>query len=235
MEHRTGGHRTAQLPFPVKGIDVKGIDSDNDSVFINETLINETLTQYCAKRGIEFIRSRPYRKNDQAWVEQKNGAVVRHFVGHDRYSGAVAGPTMAHRYWAVRQYVNYFQPPFKLVEKTRHGSRAVGIDPRRPVTVRRHLQDHGRVPEQWEVGKPFLRWNCCKPCRRRLHYPDQPVTAAQCLQAALALERFSYGDTGFDTARDHARHHLTIDRFENQPHIQELRNQVRAQESLAAA
>ena len=109
-----------QLPFPVKGI-----DSDNDSVFINETLINETLTQYCAERGIEFTRSRPYRKNDQAWIEQKNGAVVRHFVGHDRYSGAVAGQTMAHLYGAVRQYVNYFQPSFKLVEKTRHGSRVV--------------------------------------------------------------------------------------------------------------
>ena len=68
-----------QLPFPVKGI-----DSDNESVFINETLINETLTQYCAERGIEFTRSRPYRKNDQAWVEQRNGAV--------------AGPTMAYRY-----------------------------------------------------------------------------------------------------------------------------------------
>ena len=69
--------------------------------------------------------SRPYRKNDQAWIEQKNGAVVRHFVGHDRYSGAVAGQTMAHLYGAVRQYVNYFQPSFKLVEKTRHGSRVV--------------------------------------------------------------------------------------------------------------
>ena len=55
-----------QLPFPVKGI-----DSDNDSVFINATL-----TQHCAERGIEFTRSRPYRKNDQAWIEQKNGAVV---------------------------------------------------------------------------------------------------------------------------------------------------------------
>ena len=104
-----------QLPFPVKGI-----DSDNDSVFINDTL-----TQYCAERGIEFTRSRPYRKNDQAWIEQKNGAVVRHFVGHDRYSGAVAGQTMVHLYGAVRQYVNYFQRSFKLVEKTRHGSRVV--------------------------------------------------------------------------------------------------------------
>ena len=81
-----------QLPFPVKGI-----DSDNDSVFINDTLTNETLTQHCAERGIEFTRSRPYRKNDQAWIEQKNGAVVRHFVGHDRYSGQVTGQTMAHR------------------------------------------------------------------------------------------------------------------------------------------
>ena len=104
-----------QLPFPVKGI-----DSDNGSVFINDTL-----TQYCAGRGIEFTRSRPYRKNGQAWIEQKNGAVVRRFAGHDRYSGPVAGQTMAHLYGAVRWYVNYFQPSFKLVEKTRHGSRVV--------------------------------------------------------------------------------------------------------------
>ena len=54
-----------QLPFPVLG-------SDNDSVFINDTL-----TRYCAERGIEFARSRAYHKNDQAWVEQKNGAVIR--------------------------------------------------------------------------------------------------------------------------------------------------------------
>ena len=77
-----------QLPFPVKGI-----DSDNDSVFINDTL-----TQYCAERDIGFTRSRPYRKNDRAWIEQKNGAVVRHFAGHDRHSGPVAGHTMAHLY-----------------------------------------------------------------------------------------------------------------------------------------
>ena len=56
-----------------------GIDSDNDSVFINETLV-----QYCADRGIEFTRSWAYRSNDQAWIEQKNGSVVRRFVGHDR-------------------------------------------------------------------------------------------------------------------------------------------------------
>ena len=66
-----------RLPFPVFGI-----DSDNDTVFINDTL-----TEYCAQRGIEFTRSRAYRKNDQAWIEQKNGAVVRRFLGHERYPG----------------------------------------------------------------------------------------------------------------------------------------------------
>ena len=74
------------------------LSSDNDNVFINETLI-----KYCAERGIEFTRSRPYRKKDQAWIEQKNGSVVRHFVGHDRYSGSLAGQTMALLYGAVRQ------------------------------------------------------------------------------------------------------------------------------------
>ena len=89
-----------QLPFSVLGI-----DSDNDRVFINETL-----TEYCADRCIEFTRSRAYRKNDQAWVEQKNGAVIRHFWGHERYSGQVAGQTIAHLHGAMRLYVNYPKP-----------------------------------------------------------------------------------------------------------------------------
>ena len=94
------------LPFRIRGI-----DSDNDSAFINETLI-----KYCVDHGIEFTRSRAYRSNDQAWIEQKNGSVVRRFVGHDRYSGQVAGQTMAHLYGALRRYVNFFQPSFKLID-----------------------------------------------------------------------------------------------------------------------
>ena len=104
-----------QLPFPLLGI-----DSDIDSVFVNEALV-----QYCADRGIEFTRSRAYRSNDQAWIEQKDDSVVRRLVGHDRYSGQVAGQTMAHLYAAVRLYVYYFQPSFKLIDKTRHGSTTV--------------------------------------------------------------------------------------------------------------
>ena len=55
-------------------------------------------------------------------MEQKNGAVIRRFLGHERYSGQVAGQTIAHLHGAMRLYVNYFQPSFKLVEKTRNGS-----------------------------------------------------------------------------------------------------------------
>ena len=68
-----------QLPVPMRGI-----DTDNDSAFLNETLVN-----YCTDRRLEFTRSRAYRKNDQAWIEQKNGAVIRRFAGYDRYSGPI--------------------------------------------------------------------------------------------------------------------------------------------------
>jgi hypothetical protein len=54
-----------------------GLDVDNDSAFINETLLG-----YCKKRELELTRSRAYRKNDQAWIEQKNGAVIRKLVGY---------------------------------------------------------------------------------------------------------------------------------------------------------
>src|SRR5208282_1548463 len=69
-----------RMPFPLLGF-----DTDNDSVFMNETV-----QSYCKKAGVEFTRCRPYRKNDQAWVEQKNGAVVRRIVGYRRYVGLEA-------------------------------------------------------------------------------------------------------------------------------------------------
>jgi hypothetical protein len=101
--------------FPVP---ILGIDSDNDSAFMNDTLFD-----YCKDNNIEFTRSRPYRKNDQAWIEQKNGAVVRRFAGYKRFSGVVAGQSMALLYDLVRRYVNFFQPSFKLREKTREGGK----------------------------------------------------------------------------------------------------------------
>ena len=123
-----------QLPFSIRGI-----ASDSDSAFINETLIG-----WCNERGIEFIRSPAYRKNDQAWIEQKNGAVVHRFVGYYLYSGPMAGQTMAHLYGAARLYINYFMPSFKLVEKTREGASVVKRDSP-PATPCDRLMQHDTV------------------------------------------------------------------------------------------
>ena len=95
-----------------------GFDSDSDSVFLNETV-----RDYCQAADIEFTRCRPYRKNDQAWVEQKNGAVVRHAVGYRRLEGLDAAAALARLYGSLRLFVNHFQPSFKLADKARDGAR----------------------------------------------------------------------------------------------------------------
>ena len=70
-----------------------------------------------------FTRCRPYRKNDQAWVEQKNGAVVRRIIGYARFQGFEAATVLASLYRVTRLYVNHFQPSFKLAGKEREGAR----------------------------------------------------------------------------------------------------------------
>lgn len=97
---------------------IRGLDTDNDSVFMNETLV-----KYCDRNEIELTRSRAYRKNDQAWVEQKNGSVVRRLVGHDRFAGVAAAQILARLFDVARLYVNFFQPSFKLRDKTRVGAK----------------------------------------------------------------------------------------------------------------
>jgi len=97
------------LPF-----ELLGIDTDNGSEFLNEVML-----AYCRSEKITFTRSRPYRKNDQAWVEQKNGAVVRRLVGYLRFEGREAVEGLNHLYGASRLFVNFFQPSFKLASKTR--------------------------------------------------------------------------------------------------------------------
>ncbi len=101
------------LPFALLGL-----DTDNDSVFMNETV-----RDYCLAAGVEFTRCRPYRKNDQAWVEQKNGSVVRRAVGYRRFEGLEAAAVLARLYGAMRLFVNFFQPSFKLAAKARDGAK----------------------------------------------------------------------------------------------------------------
>lgn len=98
-----------RLPFPLLGI-----DCDNGTEFINELLY-----RYCLEEEITFTRSRPYKKNDQAYVEQKNGSVVRNTIGYDRYETEEELQLLQLIYEYLHVYVNFYQPVMKLISKER--------------------------------------------------------------------------------------------------------------------
>ena len=103
------------LPFPMLGI-----DSDNGSEFINDLLYH-----YCINNKITFTRSRPYKKNDQAHVEQKNWSVVRHTIGYDRLETEDEFLLLQSIYTDLRLYINFFQPVLKLMAKERIGNKVL--------------------------------------------------------------------------------------------------------------
>lgn len=101
-----------RLPFALRGL-----DSDNGSEFINHQLF-----RYCEQERITFTRSRAGRKNDNCYVEQKNWSIVRRFAGYGRFEGKEACAALNRLYAVVRDYVNFFMPSVKLVEKVRDGA-----------------------------------------------------------------------------------------------------------------
>ena len=102
-----------RLPFSILGI-----DSDNGAEFINAHLI-----RYCKEHKITFTRSRPYRKNDSCFVEQKNWSVIRRAVGYARYDTDKELSILNELYRYLRLYTNFFQPVRKLIKKERIGSK----------------------------------------------------------------------------------------------------------------
>lgn len=105
------GQARERFPFPILGL-----DTDNGSEFINEAFL-----AYCEHEQMTFTRGRPYLKNDQCYVEQKNGAIVRQVVGYARFMGITAYQQLGELYQALRLYVNCFQPCMKL-----HGKQVDG-------------------------------------------------------------------------------------------------------------
>jgi hypothetical protein len=102
-----------RLPFPLRGI-----DSDNGSEFLNAHLV-----RWCEQEQLTFTRSRPYWKNDQAHVEQKNWSVVRRLLGYDRYETEAELALLQRVYAALRLWTNHWQPVLKLVGKKREGAK----------------------------------------------------------------------------------------------------------------
>src|SRR5947209_7846821 len=109
--------KRAQSLFPWL---VLGADFDNDSAFMNDVVV-----PWCREQKIEVTRSRAYKKNDQAFVEQKNGAVVRRLVGYGRFEGIDTARVLVRLYAASRLHTNFFQPSFKLKDKRREGAKVI--------------------------------------------------------------------------------------------------------------
>jgi hypothetical protein len=97
---------------------VWGLHSDNGAEFLNNHLV-----RYCRRHAIEYHRSRAYRKNDNAHVEQKNRQLVREVVGYARYDQASDVRWLNGVYERLDVYVNLIAPSQKLIEKTRDGAK----------------------------------------------------------------------------------------------------------------
>lgn len=105
------------LPFPLREL-----HTDNGSEFINQTL-----NAWCKQHRIRFTRGRAYRKNDQAYVEQRNWLAVRRVAGYDRYNSQSAFDALRRLYRLLRLQMNYFRPVRKLVGKRRSGARVTKL------------------------------------------------------------------------------------------------------------
>src|ERR1700722_13605027 len=180
-----------RMPFALLGF-----DTDNDSVFMNETV-----KAYCEEAGLVFTRCRPYRKNDQAWVEQKNGAVVRRAVGYRRYEGLDAAAALARLYASLRLFVNFFQPSFKLAAKARDGAqiRKKYHPPATP--FQRLLADtrisedvRGRVNTIYATLDPVLLLKAIRAAQAHLiEIADRPPAVEAAAPSAPTIEQFLSG------------------------------------------
>ncbi len=149
------------LPMPLRGI-----DSDNGGEFINHHLV-----RYCEREQITFTRCRPYKKNDQCHVEQKNYSLVRQIVGYDRYAGEEAQQALTALYRPLRLYTNYFQPSLHLVSKRREGSK---------VTKR---YDAAQTPYQRMLASPEIA-EARKRCLRAEYLTLNPAALRREIAAA---------------------------------------------------
>ena len=129
-----------RLPFPLKGI-----DSDNDAPFINGHFLN-----YCQTNHLTFTRCRPYKKQDQAHVEQKNYSVVRKYFGYRRFDTLRQLEIINLICETISLYHNFFQPVMKLKEKIRIASRIKRVHDV-PITPYQRVLESPDIPEETKI------------------------------------------------------------------------------------
>lgn len=175
-----------RLPFKLLGL-----DSDNGSEFINHQL-----ARYCTEEEITFTRARSGRKNDNCHVEQKNWSIVRRMSGYDRFEGAEACRELNNLYAVVRDYVNFFMPSMKLLEKVRDGAK---------VTKR---YDRAQTPYQRVLASPHVSRAVKSRLRKRYATLNpaalkREMEAIQKRLAKLAVRQRNAADTPPKPPADH--------------------------------
>lgn len=175
-----------RLPF-----NLLGLDSDNGSEFINDQL-----TRYCAREEITFTRGRAGRKNDHCFIEQKNWSVLRRYVGYPRFEGEEACRLLNELYAVVRDYVNFFMPSAKLIEKVRDGARV----------IKRH--DKAQTPYQRVLASPDIPQAVKRRLRKRYVTlnPAQLKREMQRLQKALMKQTVRLHDETIQYRKPAANH-----------------------------
>lgn len=159
----TGVHLIRQrLPMPLRAL-----HTDNGGEFLNHILV-----PWCRRERIHFTRGRPWRKNDQAYAEQKNWAIVRRLIGYDRYTTHAALAQLNAFYHVLRLYWNFFQPLRKLTAKVRRGAR---------VTKR---YDRAQTPYQRLLASEVLD-EAQRQALARLYQSLNPIALRAQLQEAL--------------------------------------------------
>ena len=111
---------------------------------------------WCTEHSITFTRSREYKKNDQAHVEEKNGSVVRRLIGYDRFEGESSWRLLTMLYQIARLYVNFFQPSLKLSSKERDGGNVKRIYDAASTPYQRIIgSSHVLSETKMDLGKLF--------------------------------------------------------------------------------
>jgi len=129
-----------RVNYPVP---LKGIDSDNGAEFINWHL-----KHWCEQHSINFTRGRQFHKNDNAFVEQKNGDVVRKTIGYGRYEGEHALDALAQVYAVLNPLNNYFFPNLKCVDKKQVGQKTKRIYEKEPKTPYQRIMERDDIPAE---------------------------------------------------------------------------------------
>ncbi len=124
-----------RLPFPMIGL-----HPDSGSEFINKVGV-----PWCKQNQIDLSRSRPNKKNDNCYVEQRNRVVVRKYVGYERYDCAEAVTVINELYEVLRLYINFFQPTYKLIRKEKRVLKENGQQAAKPY---KRIYDRVRTPYQ---------------------------------------------------------------------------------------